>query len=131
MRATRLLSVLAVGLAVAALAAEAEAVTLVYEGFDYAYTAPDTDALDGASGGLGWSGTWSSGPNTAGMGQGAYVYGTDMGYTGLASGGYAVKIGRSGWSQPGGNDGGASATRTFDLSGVDPGLLTGGKLGAR
>jgi hypothetical protein len=130
MRATKLLSVLAAGLALAAFAAKAEAGTIAYEGFDYAYTAVDTDALDGANGGLGWLSGWSSSPNNAGMGQGAYVHGSDMGYTGLASGGNAVKIGRNGWSQPGGNDGGASATRTLDLSGVDPGLLTGGKLGA-
>lgn len=130
MRANRWLGLLAAGLAVAVLAAKAEAITITYEGFDYAYTAPDTDALNGANGGLGWSDSWSSSPASAGYGDGAYIYSPDMGYTGLASGGNAVKIGRSGWGQPGGNDNGAQASRTLDLSGVDAGLLSGGKLGA-
>jgi LmbE family N-acetylglucosaminyl deacetylase len=108
----------------------ARGVTLAHEGFEYSAATADTVTLGGKNGGTGWAGAWSASPTVPGAGTGAYIDAKDMTYPGLASAGMAVKMGRSGWSQPGGDDSGGRAARQLDLARVNPALLSNGQLGA-
>lgn len=112
------------------ISASAHGATIAHEGFEYTYSAVDANPLHGGNRGTGWAGAWSSSPKVAGAGSGAYIDNKTMAFVGLSSTGSAVKLGRSGWSQPGGNDGGGVATRSLNLSEVNPTLLSGGRLGA-
>ena len=110
--------------------ATARGVTLAHEGFEYSAATADTVVLGGKNGGTGWAGAWSAAPVVPGAGGGAYIDAKDMTYPGLASTGLAVKLGRGGWSQAGGNDSGGVAMRQLDLARVNPTLLSNGRLGA-
>ena len=110
--------------------ATARGVTIAHEGFEYAATTADTVSLGGKSGGTGWASAWSTSPVVPGAGSGAYIDAKDMRYPGLASTGMAAKVGRSGWAQPGCNDGGATATRPLDGNRAHASLLKQGRLGA-
>ncbi len=114
----------------ASTSAAARGATIAHEGFEYSAATADTVALGGKNGGTGWASAWSAAPVVPGAGSGAYIDAKDMTYPGLTSSGMAAKLGRSGWSQPGGSDGGGIAMRQLDLTRVNPALLSSGQLGA-